>query len=261
LFPGDVVHNWIGGSKFTVRAGESGLTQHIYTGLQDFSDMGYLLHALRSSDLFADVGSNLGSYTILAGAVVGARGVAFEPVPATHERLIANIRLNNMQDRITCMNIAVGNVDGVVEFTSSLGTANRVTAPGERSVGAIKVPIRTLDGILDGQYPSMMKIDVEGYEKPALEGAQETLKKASLNSVIMELNGCGGQYGHQESTILEIMHDHGFGTYSYDPWSRTLERLDGKNPNTANTIFIRDLSLARELVASAPMFTVLGKRF
>lgn len=259
LLPGDVVHEWVEGSKFRVRAGESGLTQHIYTGLQDFADMGYVLHALRGGDLFADIGSNSGAYTILACAVAGARGFAFEPVPETYGRLVENIRLNELEDRVTCLNMALGKAEGIIAFTSRLGTANHVVASGEHDPTAINVRITTLDKALDGQSPSMLKIDVEGYETPALEGAQETLRKPSLNSVIMELNECGSQYGHPESGILGMMFDHGFKACSYDPLTRQLTGLNGKNAASANTIFIRDLSLASERIAAARTFQVLGK--
>src|ERR1700681_3691909 len=94
LVPGDVVFEWINGSRFLVRKGETGLTGNIYAGLHEFPDMGYLLHVLREDDLFVDVGANVGSYTILACSVRRARGFAFEPVPTTYKRLFENIRLN-----------------------------------------------------------------------------------------------------------------------------------------------------------------------
>ena len=89
-----IVYDWVNRSKFLVRTGETGLTGNIYTGLHEFSDMGFLLHVLRDGDLFIDVGANVGSYTILACAAIGARGYAIEPVPATYRRLVDNIRLN-----------------------------------------------------------------------------------------------------------------------------------------------------------------------
>src|ERR1700740_1717867 len=89
-----IVHDWIEGTKFFVRSHELGLTGNIYAGLHEFVDMGFLLHFVRSGDLFVDVGSNVGTYTILACGARGARGYAIEPVPGTFERLMRNIRLN-----------------------------------------------------------------------------------------------------------------------------------------------------------------------
>lgn len=44
--------------------------------------MALVLHLLRPTDLFIDVGANIGSYTILAGAAVGAKYLSYEPIPS-----------------------------------------------------------------------------------------------------------------------------------------------------------------------------------
>lgn len=72
LVNGSIVYDWVNGAKFLVKTGETGLTGNIYTGLHEFQDMGFLLHFLRPEDLFVDIGANVGSYTILACAAVGA---------------------------------------------------------------------------------------------------------------------------------------------------------------------------------------------
>jgi hypothetical protein len=42
------------------------MSGNIYAGLHEFGDMAFVLHFLRAGDLFADVGANIGSYTVLA---------------------------------------------------------------------------------------------------------------------------------------------------------------------------------------------------
>src|SRR5579863_564889 len=66
LVSGSVIIEWVCGTRFIARRGDVGITQNVYCGLHDFSEMAYVLHVLRSSDLFVDIGANLGSYTILA---------------------------------------------------------------------------------------------------------------------------------------------------------------------------------------------------
>src|SRR5688500_6393396 len=51
----------------------TGATGNHYCGLHEFGDMGFLLHFLRPEDLFLDVGANIGSFSILASGVAGAR--------------------------------------------------------------------------------------------------------------------------------------------------------------------------------------------
>ena len=223
--------------------------------------MGFLLHALRDEDLFVDIGANVGSYTILACSAVGARGVAFEPVPGTYKRLVANMRLNNLDKKITHVNKGVGARQRSIAFTGDSDTTNHALASGEQCNNTVIVEVTTLDDFLYGEFPSIAKIDVEGYETPVLEGAQETLKKQTLHSVIMELNRCGSRYGYDESRILEIMFDYGFQTYSYNPLDRTLVNLKGKNLNSGNTLFIRDKSLVEERLRGAPNVSVHGHQF
>jgi len=259
LVPGAIVYDWVNGSRFIVRKGETGLTGNIYTGLHEFPEMAYILHVLRDDELFIDVGANVGSYTILACAAVGARGYAFEPVPDTYQRLVENIRINHLENKVKCVNKGVGAVQGRITFTTDCDTMNHALAPEEQGEHSIDVEVTTLDFELDGQSPSVVKIDVEGYETPVLEGATRLLKNEQLHSVIMELNGSGNRYGFDEAMILELMSDHGFRTYSYEPLYRRLYLLDGKNLNSGNTLFIRDDALVADRLADAPRTFVNGR--
>jgi FkbM family methyltransferase len=258
LAPGAIVFEWINGSRFLVRNGDTGLTGNIYTGLHEFDDMGYLLHVLRPDDLFIDIGANLGSYTILACAAIGARGYAFEPVPSTFARLVDNIRLNNIEDRVAALNLGLAHEEGIAKFTTDLDTVNHVASVNGEQANTIAIKVTTLDLALGDVSPGLIKIDVEGYETQVLQGAVRTLCNDNLHSVIMELNGSGERYGFAESRILSKMLNIGFKTFSYDPLSRSLTNLKGKNLEAGNTLFIRNESLVQERLRSAPEIKVLG---
>jgi FkbM family methyltransferase len=258
LAPGAIVFDWVNGSRFLVRRGETGLTGNIYSGLHEFADMSYLLHVSRPEDLFVDVGANVGSYTILACSAVGARGYAFEPIPSTHSRLVENLRLNCLEQKVRHPNVGIGETSGELLFTADGDTVNHALAEGETCADTVSVEVTTLDTVLKDESPSLIKIDVEGFEKPVLLGAQSILSNTSLHSVIMELNGSGERYGFDESTILEMMLDHGFRTYSYQPFQRTLLDLSGKNLDSGNTLFIRNKEYVEDRIRSAGKITVNG---
>lgn len=258
LTPGAIVFDWVNGSRFMVRKGETGLTGNVYTGLHEFPDMAYLLHVLRPEDVFVDVGANVGSYTILACKAVGARGYAFEPIPTTHSRLVENLRLNRLEQKVQHPNVGIGDKSGELLFTSDNDTVNHALAEGEASANVVSVEVTTLDKILADESPSLIKIDVEGFEKPVLLGAQSVLANASLHSVIMELNGSGERYGFNESAILEMMFDHGFRSYAYQPFQRRLLDLNGKNLDSGNTLFIRNREYVETRIFSADKITVNG---
>ncbi len=257
LVPGEVIYHWMGGSKVVSRPGETGITGNIYCGLHEFADMAFLLHVLRDEDLFVDVGANVGSYTVLACSVVGAKGYCFEPVPSTYERLLTNIRLNDMVDRVVSRNIALGNSYGKINFSSDENCMNHIIADNEVSKGQVSVHISKLDEEIK-EVPFLIKIDVEGYETPMLEGAQKTLEKEGVCCVIVELNGSGNRYGYDESKILTMMKNFGFSPYSYEPFERKLINLKGKNSSEGNTLFIKNLDLVLERLKAAPKLEING---
>lgn len=259
LIPGSVVVDWINGSKFFARTGETGLTGNIYTGLHEFTDMAYLLHALRPEDTFVDVGANVGSYSILACSAAGANGIAFEPVPTTFNKLVDNMRVNHIEDRVECINEGVGSEQGELRFTSENNCMNHVLTDGEICSDSIKVNVTTLDYRLSNIQPSIIKIDVEGYETSVIDGAVKILKDSGLHSVIMELNGSGTRYGCDEQKIIDKMKKYGFGTYAYDPFSRSLTNLEGKSLSSGNTLFIRKRDFVESRLRTARKFDILGK--
>jgi FkbM family methyltransferase len=258
LVPGRVVFEWVNGSRFFVGLGETGLTGNVYCGLHEFADMAYLMHVTSPEDLFVDVGANVGSYTLLACAARGARGICFEPVPATYRRLLDNIKLNDLGGRVRALNIGLSDAPGELRFTSGENCMNHVLAEGERPENPVMVAVSTLDIALEGEVPAVLKVDVEGFETSVIKGASRTLESPSLHSVIMELNGSGSRYGFSEDRILAAMVGYGFSTYMYEPFARRLLSLDGKNSESGNTLFIRDLPTVERRLALAPRMSVAG---
>lgn len=141
LLGGEHVYEWVNGSRLLVRQGEA-ISANVYTGIEEFADMGYLLHVLREDDLFVDVGANAGAYTVLACAAVGARGHAFEPVPATYQRLLQNLHLNRLEGRVVGHNIGLGSAPGRTAFTTTQSSTNHVLAVGEPSALALMLEHR-----------------------------------------------------------------------------------------------------------------------
>jgi len=60
-------------------------------------------------------------------------------------RLIENMSLNNLEGRVTCLNVGVGSEEGKVSFTSDMDTTNHVLASHEQNDHAINVRICTLE--------------------------------------------------------------------------------------------------------------------
>lgn len=238
----------------------------VYTcGLWDFPEQAFLLHLLRPEDLFVDVGSNVGGYTVLASAVAGARSVAFEPVPETYAELLRNVRLNGIEMLVQAHCCALGEEAGEVRMTAGRGGLNHVVANGTtpRAVEAatVKVDAARLDTVLAGAPCRLMKMDAEGFELNILRGAPETLARPSLQALIVELNGSGGRYGISDDDVHREVAGFGFEPYQYDARSRALTPLDGYNRDGLNTLYVRDRTAVAERVAAASRFSLNSMPF
>jgi FkbM family methyltransferase len=205
LNPFPVIYPFTERSKLIIAKGMTGATGNLYCGLHEYTDMFFLLHFLRKDDLFVDIGANVGSYTVLASAHVGARSITFEPVPVTYSVILQNIYINKINELVKPLNIALGSKKDKLLFTSSYDTVNHVVAKSENAENAIEVMVDKLDNVLQGEMPALIKIDVEGFETEVINGAHEVLKNEKLKAIIIELNGSGGRYGYNEDDIKSTL--------------------------------------------------------
>jgi FkbM family methyltransferase len=257
LNPHPVVMPFTEKTRLVVHRGMVGATQNIYCGLHEFSDMGFLLHFLRPDDLFVDIGANVGTYTVLAAAHIGAKSISCEPVPQTFSYLRRNVLINDVLDRVSLCNVAVGAAPGTIQFTTDQDAMNHVATEGEPNT--VAVPVTTLDAILmdaGAGCPVLLKVDVEGYETEVLRGAAQVLSNPGLQAIIIELNGSGRRYGYDEQPIHELLCSLGFLPYTYQPFLRKLTQEKGFGSH--NTIYLRDAKAAQERLNAAAAFQVNG---
>lgn len=260
LLPGAVAVNYIAGTRLLVAHGMTGATGNIYCGLHEFEEMAFVLHLLRPDDLFVDVGANIGSYSILAAGAARARVLALEPVPKVFESLLDNVHLNRLEPQIRALNLAAGATAGSLAFTTNLDTMNHALPASAQTVGAqsIQVPVQTLDQIVAGEQPKMLKIDVEGYETAVLSGAKSVLSNPSLSALIVELNGSGARYGYDDESLHQEILSLGFEPVHYEPFTRALTVLPGRNHAGGNTIYVRNPQTTTLTLAAAPRYRVLN---
>jgi FkbM family methyltransferase len=250
---------FVNDSRLLMTRGMAGATGNFYCGLHEQDEMGFALHVLRRGDVFVDIGANVGSYTVLA-AKLGARVVAVEPIPATFDHLVANVRLNGLESLVTAHRVGLSDRNGTLRFTTDHGTINHVLAATENLAGT-DIEVVTLDSILAGVSPALIKIDVEGHELAVLNGAGRTLGSPSLLAVIMETNGSGLRYGISDAQLYELMEARGFAPYTYTAMTRELMPLDMREGTTVlNTVFIArgKVDDVRALIARAPKATLIN---
>lgn len=242
---------YVNGSLLLARRGHAGATGNWYNGLHEPDDMAFALHLLRPGDLFIDVGANLGSYTILAAAGVGAEVIAFEPVPETFDMLKRNVGINDVHALVTAHQLGISDCKGVLRFTAHLDAMNHVASDINEEGPIILVNVEKLDTICQGRTPKLLKIDVEGHEQSVIDGASSTLSEQSLIAVIMETNAIGERADLGSERLIASMAAHGFSPYLYDWMSRKLRPGIG----TCNTIFLRNVKAAQTICTSARYYS------
>lgn len=250
-----IICPFFGQTRLILANGMRGATMNLYVGFQEFHDMCFVVHFIRSEDLFLDVGANVGVYSILAGSL-GAQVIAVEPVPITFCTLIDNIRLNALEDRVAAHNIGLCSKKGELKFTSQYGPMNRVILDPD-SISGVTVPVNCLDNLLQEDRPSVVKIDVEGYESEVLSGAQDLLSQKTLLAVILELNGSGKRYGFDDDATDAEIRRFGFKPAHYQPFERKLTLMEKHNAS-GNTLYVRTEDILIKRLKTAPKINVLG---
>jgi FkbM family methyltransferase len=238
---------FVNDSKLIIEPSMHGATGNIYCGLYEFHDMAFLLHYLRPDEVFVDVGANVGTYTVLASAVVGATSVSIEPAADSFVLLQRNIRVNNIGHLVTATCCAAGKCDEIRQFTVARGP--RSTFVGREHVGpAVEVPVKPLDALLEGQATALWKIDVEGSELEVLRGATHAIGSPSLRAVILEAHN---------NEIASFMQSYGFETSKYDPFTRELNTAGGR-ASTKNQLWLRDPSAVESRCQNGPSYRILS---
>ncbi len=165
--------------------------------LQDFGgekkQMLQLLELLRPNDVLYDIGASVGAWSIPA-AMKLSKGtvVSFEPDPENLQRLKKNFELNGLRN-YQLMEVAIGDRETELElFTSGAYGASPSLKPVNKISTAIKVPVKTIDDLLQEDAipkPTVVKIDIEGAEMMALRGMQKLLlSEHRPRSIVLEVH-------------------------------------------------------------------------
>ncbi|BDC17465.1 hypothetical protein HS5_03550 [Acidianus sp. HS-5] len=124
-----------------------------------------------------DVGANIGDSTLWF-ALKGAKHVySFEPLPSVYSLAVENIKLNNIEDKVTLINAAVGSKDGEIAVSSNVKLEESLTYTSVGK-GNVKVPVYSLERISEMiNDPYLLKMDCEGCEADIILNSQLDFEK------------------------------------------------------------------------------------
>ena len=171
-----------------------------------------LKEMLNEGDVFYDVGANNGYLSLLGARCVGDEGFvyAFEPLPQNAQNL-RKLMLENHVSNYKLIQLAVSNQSGSIEFYASHDKDSctpSLIRNGRTQV--MQVVATTLDEFAaEHRRPSLIKIDIEGAETMALEGASTILNDVNVPKWLIETHSA-----EMDRRVREILLDHGYRLYS-----------------------------------------------
>jgi FkbM family methyltransferase len=142
----------------------------------------------------ADVGANLGYFTLIMADLVGPSGRvhSFEPNPVILDKLKRNVTVNGYYSNTHVHDVALAETNGeTVQFhvpKENPGGGAITRHANLLQDGAIEITTARLDSRPDWSQIQLMKVDVEGAEELVWRGAQGLLQGSALKTVLMEFN-------------------------------------------------------------------------
>jgi FkbM family methyltransferase len=185
---------------------------------------------LATADVVVDVGANIGLYTC-AARLLGKRVVAVEPQPANLRVLYANLTANSFTD-VEVMPLGVSDRPGLVTLWGASGTGASLLRgwAAQADKFATVIPVTTLDIITSNRFAGQrlfIKIDIEGAEYLALQGAPDLLKMSPSPTWMTEI--CLNEYhpsglNPYYAKTFELFWGHGYEARTADRKGRRVSR-------------------------------------
>jgi FkbM family methyltransferase len=154
-----------------------------------------VLASLNGSAVLWDVGANVGLHAVTVKHLrPDTTVIAFEPSPYTAARLIANADLNSAAVQV--VTAALSDTTGIAELSvvsrGNSGLTSLRPWPDVRYENTILCPCTRADDLVAAgalPAPTVVKLDVEGFELEVLRGFGALLASPALGAIVFEAPG------------------------------------------------------------------------
>lgn len=221
IHPGMAVTRVLGRYKMYVDPSDYAISVHLmFDGYWEMWLTEEIARTVQPGMVAADIGANLGYFTLLMADLVGPQGrvVAFEPNVQVTALLRRSLHANGFEDRVTIAPDPLGRTSGerVNLYFNPEQAGGAFVTSGERddfSVG-VAMTTRRFDDHPDAMRVAFAKIDAEGSEEAIWAGMAGSLAGAALRTVVMEYCGC--RYSDPPGFVA-AMTAHGFTLALLEP--------------------------------------------
>lgn len=183
-------------------------------------ELPFLASKISKGAVVFDIGANVGAWSLILSEVVGTSGkvFAYEPTQSTYDTLSKNVALNSRKN-IFASRYALSNDNEQIrlyhDVDSSRNSLGR-TRSDDAGSDYEEVSARTLDNIASElliDKLDFIKIDVEGAEPLAFEGASRTLSRFKP-TILFEVNPEAlAKLGFQYDSSWRILSDLNYRFY------------------------------------------------
>ena len=174
---------------------------------------------LKKGHTFINVGANVGYFTLIASRCVGMEGggFAFEPDVINYKYLVNNVALNNEHENIRLERFAVGDrCEMVYLYLNDKGNKGDHRTWKEKDSVREKVPVKmiTLDDYFQDIDIDFIKMDIQGGEAKAIEGASRILSESPKIKMLMEFWPWGINQARDDSMkMIDTLVGYGFSIF------------------------------------------------
>lgn len=166
------------GNKMFLDMNDLGISRELALyGVHEYNSTEEVKRIITPGMKILEIGANIGYYALIEATRAGNSGqlYAIEPSPTNFEALKKNLELNGIRNAYLHQ-AAFGEKRGKATFyvydRSNLSSFIKRTDMG-MACTEVEVEILTLDDFLQGKEVDFVRMDVEGYEREILRGAEQ----------------------------------------------------------------------------------------
>lgn len=200
----EVLDTPIFGYTLPTRVSRTGMHRQLCLMRERFIAERYLISdLLETSDVVVDVGANIGYYLLLFESCIGRSGrvVCIEPEPDNLKELYDCIRVNSLNNA-EVLEVAVGEEERQVRMQRGLNGG----ICDDEYLDGFSVQMICLDSLMEFR-PTLVKIDIEGFEGQALAGAQKLLK-AFAPKLFIEVHPALLRFDYSVADVINLVRPH-----------------------------------------------------